>query len=129
MPIASIGTIVRVMPADELQILRGKGDYEFVDDRSPFRVKVTDMLREDGVLIGVTGPVIDGHPRFHGLIATLLVRFDDSHWETDTHSGANFKIGRTIAYRVPGFSHTHPEGTKIDDYPHIVRYGCIDVDG
>ena len=129
MPIASIGTVVRVTPGDELQIVRGKGDHEFVDDMSPFRVRVADILRDDGVLIGVTGPVIDGHPRYHGLVATLLTRIDDSHWETDTHSGVNFKVGRSVAHRVGGLPHSHPDGTEIDEYPFIVRYGSIDVDG
>ena len=128
MAIASIGVVVRVTPGDDLQILRGKGDYELVDDRSPFRVRVSGVLREDDEVIGVTGPVIDGHPRYHGLIATLLTRVDDSHWETDAHSGVNFKIGRSIAHRVSGFPHGHPEGTMIDEYPHIVRYGSIDVE-
>lgn len=129
MPIASIGAIVRVTPGDELQIVRGKGDHEFVEDRSPFRVRVSDILREDGALIGVSGPVIDGHSRYHGLVATLLTRMDDSHWETDTRSGVNFKVGRSVAHRVSGLPHSHPDGTQIDEYPHIVRYGSIDVDG
>ena len=126
MPIASIGSVVRVTPGDELQILRGKSDYEFVDDRSPFRVRVSDIIHEDGVLIGVSGPVIDGHARYHGLIATLLVRCDDSHWESDVRSGVNFKIGSAVAHRVSDFPVGHPEGTEIDSYPHIVRYGSIE---
>ena len=126
MAIASIGSVVRITAGDELQVLRGKGDYEFVDDRSPFRVRVSDLIREDGVLIGVSGPVVDGLPRYHGLIATLLVRCDDSHWESDVRSGVNFKIGPTVARRVGGFPVGHPDGTAIDCYPHIVRYGIIE---
>ena len=128
MPIATIGTVVKVTPLDELQIVRGKGDYEFIDDRSPFRVRVDGILREDGVLIGVTGPVIDGHPRYHGFVATLLTRIDPSHWETETHSGVNFKVGRTVARRVDGLPHYNPDGTEIDEYPFILRFGSIDVD-
>lgn len=119
---------MRVTPGDELQIVRGKGDHEFVDDRSPFRVRVSEVLRENGVVIGVTGPVVDGHPRYQGFVATLLTRIDGSQWETDTHSGVNFKIGRNVAHRVGGFPHYHPEGTEINEYPYILRYGSIDVD-
>ena len=126
MPIASIGSVVRVTPGDRLQIVRGKGDHEFVEDRTPFRVKVADIIREDGALIGVSGTVIDGHPRYHGLIATLLIRLDDSHWELETHSAANFKLGSTVARRVSGVALSQPDGTVIDSYPHIVRYGSID---
>ena len=117
---------MRVTPGDELQVLRGKGAYELVEDRSPFRVRVSDIICEDGVLIGVSGPVIDGHARYHGLVATLLVRCDDSHWESDVRSGVNFKIGSTVARRVRDFPVGHPDGTVIDSYPHIVRYGSIE---
>jgi hypothetical protein len=128
MPIASIGIVVKVTPGDEVQIVRGKGDHEFVEDRSPFRVRVSEVLREDGGVIGVSGPVIDGHPRYRGLIATLLTRVERSDWETETHSGVNFIVGRTVARRVAGLPHSHPEGTAIEEYPFIMRYGSIDVD-
>ena len=110
MPIASIGSVVTVTPSDQLQILHGKDDYELVDDRSPFSVRVSDIIREDGILIGVSGSVIDGHRRYHGLIATLLVRCDDSHWESDKSSGVNFKIGSTVARRVCGIPVGYPDG-------------------
>ena len=76
MPIATIGAEVRVTPGDEIQILRAKGDYEFVDDRTPFTVRVEDVLREDGAVIGVVGPVISGPSRYTGMVATLLTRLD-----------------------------------------------------
>ncbi|HXI50400.1 MAG TPA: hypothetical protein VNH84_02820 [Candidatus Saccharimonadales bacterium] len=128
MPIASIGGVLRVTPEDEIQIFRGAGDYEFVDDKSPFKVRVTETLLEDGVLIGVIGPIIEGHPRYSGLVATLLTRIEGSNWELDMHSGANFVIGPTPARRVPGFPHYHPEGTAVDGYPVILRYGGVDAD-
>jgi len=129
MPIASIGSIVKVTPGDELQILHGENDYELVDDLSPFRVRVSDIIREDGVLIGISGPVIDGHERFHGLIATLLIRADHSHWESDVRSLVNFKVGSTVARRVNSYPVWHPEGTLIDSFPYIVRFGVIESEG
>jgi hypothetical protein len=127
MPIASIGVEIRVTPEDEIQSLRGKGDYEFVDDRTPFTMRVEDVLREDGVVIGVVGPVIAGPNRYTGLTATLLTRIEGSQWEHDVHSGANFKVGVGRARRVAGFPHYHPDGTEVDGYPQIVRYGSIEV--
>lgn len=127
MPIATIGVEVRVTPSDEIQILRGNGDYEFVDDRTPFTVRVEDVLREDGSVIGVFGPVIAGPSRYTDMVATLLTRLDGSRWEHEVHSATNFKIGIARAQRVAGFPHSHPDGTEIDGYPQIVRYGGIDV--
>jgi hypothetical protein len=128
MPIASIGVVLTVTPRDDIQIVRGKGDHEFVADRSPFKMRVAEVFHEDGSLIGVAGPVIDGHSRYSGMIATLMTRIDGSRWETDMHSGASFKVGPTVAHRVPGFPHFHPEGTAVDGYPFIIRYGGVDAE-
>jgi len=84
-------------------------------------------LQEDGAIIGVAGPVIDGHPRYLGKIATLTIRTDNSHWESDMFSGTNFKVGPTIARRIPAFPLGHPEGTEVDGYPFIIRYGRVDA--
>ena len=127
MPIATIGAVVRVTPRDDVQIIQGENDHEFVDDKTPFRVKVEGIIWEEGALIGVFGPVIDGHSGYHGLIATLLTRSDNSQWETDVRSAVNFKLGSTVARRVPGFPHRHPEGTVLDGFPKIVRYGTIEA--
>src|SRR5688572_22632580 len=74
MPIASIGVALTITPRDEIQIVRGKGDYEFADDRRPFKMRVAEVLLENGVLIGITGPVIEGHDRYRGLMVTLTTR-------------------------------------------------------
>ena len=55
MPIACIGTIVEVTPGDEIQIIHA-GGHEFIDDREPFRVRVDEVMREDGVVGAVVGP-------------------------------------------------------------------------
>ena len=127
MPIATIGKIVKVTPQDELQIVRGKGDWEVIDDKTPFKVRVADIIHENGVVIGVSGPVISGPERYHGLIATLLTRWDNSQWESDKRSGVNFKVGRSVARRVPEIPHSHPEGTEMV-YPFIMRYGTIEAE-
>ena len=129
MAIASIGAVVKVTPGDYLQIVQGKGVHEFLDDRSQFRVRVSEVIRSGDEIIGVSGPVIDGHARYHGLVATLLTRLDDSHWESDVRSAANFKIGSVAARLVSGVSHFQPDGSAIDNYPYIVRYGSIESEG
>jgi hypothetical protein len=128
MPIATTNAVLTVTPQDLLQILRGKDDSEFVDDRTPFKMRVSEIMREDGVIIGVFGPVIDGPHRYTGMIATLLTRLDGSRWETDMHTQANFKVGQSPARRVADYPHSHPDGTVIDSYPHILRFGGVDAD-
>ena len=128
MPIATINAVLTVTPHDDIEILRGKTEYEFVDDRTPFTMRVTDIMRESGVIIGVFGPVIDGPSRYRGMIATLLTRLDDSRWEADMHTQANFKVGHTAARRVADYPHYSPYGTVIDSYPYIIRFGGVDAD-
>ena len=128
MPIATINTVLTVTPQDRLQILHGKSDYEFVDDRTPFKMKVSEIIREGGVIIGVFGSVTDGPSRYAGMIATLLTRLDGSRWDTDVHTQANFKVGKSPAHRVTDYPHWHPDGTLIDSYPHILRFGAVDAD-
>ena len=55
MPIATINAMLTVTPQDEIQILHGKDDYEFVDDRTPFTMRVMEIMHEDGLVIGVFG--------------------------------------------------------------------------
>jgi hypothetical protein len=128
MPIATINAVLTVTPHDLIQILRGKGDYELVDDKTPFRLRVSEVIRESGAIIGVFGPVIDGPSRYSGMIATVLTRVDGADFETDMHTQANFKVGPTSAHRVADYPHSHPEGTVIDGYPQIIRFGGVDAD-
>ena len=128
MPIASLNAVLTVTPQDLIQILHSENDYAFIDDKTPFRMRVSEVMREDGTIIGVFGPVIDGPSRYLGMTATVLTRLDGSRWETDMHTQANFKIGPTSARRVSDYPHTHPDGTAIDGYPQIVRFGKVDAD-
>src|SRR5262245_14427595 len=128
MPIATINTLLTVTPHDPLQIVSGKDEYEIVDDRTPFRMRVSEVMREDDAIIGVVGPVVDGPNRYRGMTATLLTRLDGSQWDTDMHTQANFKVGATSARRVAGYPHYHPDGTVVDGYPVILRFGGVDAD-
>ncbi len=128
-PIARRDSMVTVTPGDDLQIITGPGHYELVDDRSAFTMQVRDIIEESGQIIGVSGPVISGHPRYRNQVATLLVRVDGADWSRDNRSGANFLVGSGAARRVPSISFRHPDGVKVEGYPVIVRYGSIDSRG
>ena len=124
--IADIGTEVQVTPSDEVQVVRGPHEHEFIDDRSPFCVRVSGILEESGQLVGVFGEVISGHERYRHQTATLLVRLDHSDWSRDNRSAANFKVGRGVARPNGKLPAHHPEGTDISGYPYLMRYGSLD---
>ena len=128
MPIATINAILTVTPHDLIQIIYGKGNHEFLDDPTPFTMRVSEIMREDDAIIGVVGPVLNGPARYAGMVATLLTRLDGSRWETDMHTQANFKVGPARARRVPDYPHYHPDGTVIDGYPFILRFAGVDAD-
>jgi hypothetical protein len=124
--IATIGAEVRVTPDDLVQVVRGPGSHEFIDDRSPFSIRVTGIMEDSGAVIGVYGNVTAGHQRYLGQIATLLVRLDFSDWRRDNTSQANFKVGRSVAQPNGKHPFYHPEGTDIEGFPFIIRFGSID---
>ena len=124
--IAEIGIEVRVTPGDDVQIVYAPGKHEFTDDRSCFSVRVTGVMEESGKVIGVFGDVVSGHSRYQAQIATLFVRLDHSDWRRDNCSAANFKVGGSVA--LPNGKHPfyHPEGSDIEGFPFIIRYGSLD---
>jgi hypothetical protein len=124
--IAEIGTEVRVTPGDDVQIVLAPGKHEFTDDRSPFSLRVAGVMEESGEIIGVFGEVVSGHQRYQGQTATLLVRLDYSDWRRDNRSAANFKVGRSVAHPNGKHPFYHPEGTDVEGFPFISRYGSLD---
>jgi len=125
-PIAQIGTRVRVTPGDEIAVVRGPKDCKYVNDRSPFSLVVEGMIESSGQLIGVYGQVISGHDRYLGLIANLLIRVDNCDWRRDNRSGANFKVGCSVVRLNGRYPFYHPDGTEIDGFPFVMRYGSLD---
>ena len=59
-PISRPGTLVTVTPSDEIQIVSAPGESEFVNDLTPFSLRVTGTIHEDARLIGVFGPITEG---------------------------------------------------------------------
>ncbi|SPE63376.1 hypothetical protein SBV1_970030 [Verrucomicrobia bacterium] len=124
--IAEIGTEVRVIPNDDVEIVLAPGKHEFTDDRSPFFIRVTGVMKEADKIIGVFGDVTSGHQRYQGQTATLLVRLDHSDWLRDNRSAANFKVGKSVARPNGKHPFYHPEGTDIEGFPFLIRYGSLD---
>lgn len=125
-PIGTVGTIVKVTPDDDIEIVRGPGDYEFIDDPNPFWFRVEDTLLEEGLVVSVWGSVTKGHERYLDLIATLTTRVGNSDWSHDNRSAAGFKVGKSRAMPNGEYPIQHPWGTNIEGYPFIIRYGSVD---
>ena len=125
-PIAQVGVEVRVTPDDDVQIVHAPGKYEFTKDRSPFSMRVAGIMEESGEIIGIFGDVVAGPERYQGQVATLLLRLDHSDWRRDNRSAANFKVGQTVARPNGKHPFYHPEGTDIDGFPFIIRFGSLD---
>ena len=123
--IAQLGSIITVTPGDEIQICYAPGHHEFIDDRTPFTIKVSGTYEENGSIIGVHGNVISGPDRYRDRIATLFIRTDNSDWRRDNISGVSFKVGASPARRNQTHSYFHPEGSDLD-YPFIIRHGSAD---
>lgn len=124
-PIAQLGATVTVAPSDEIQVVTGPDESEFINDLTPFSIRVTGTIREDSNIIGVFGPVSGGAERYRGLIATLFVRLDNADWRKDNRSAANFKVAAEPATLNGKHPFYHPEGSDVP-FPHIIRYGSLD---
>lgn len=135
--LATIGTLIEVTPWDELQHWPDADTiWDFVDDRTPFRFRVAGELIDDGFFFGLYGPVESGPERYANLTCNIILRYDNSDWYNTDECGASFKVGPSIARRVPDYdsaSHSdvpfyiHPEGTFVDGFPRTSRFGGIRV--
>ncbi len=125
--IADIGAILELTPQDEIWIATKAGQITYVRDFSPFRMSVKGLLQEQDTLYGVYGPVVGGAPRYHHLIASVLVRLDGSDLRRDRSTQVNFKVGSTRVRRVSGFDIRDPRGTEIDGFPRIGRFAHVEV--
>src|SRR6266446_6544325 len=120
-PISQLGAMLTVTPSDEIQVVIGPGNSQFIDDPTPFSVRVTGAIREDTKIIGVFGPITGGAERYRGLVATLFVRLDNSDWTRDNRSAAQFKVARTAATLNGKHPFYHLEGSDVP-FPFMSRY-------
>jgi hypothetical protein len=51
---------------------------------------------------------------------------DNADWGRDNRSAAQFKVGRSPARPNGKHPFYHPDGTDIDGFPFIMRFGSID---
>jgi hypothetical protein len=124
--LATIGAVVSVTPEDEIWISK-PDKTEYIDDKTPFTVVIEGRLEDGHIFYGMYGRVKEGPERYRELVCSLMTRLDADDWRVKTESQANFKIGLSPAIRNHQFDFRHPEGTKIEGYPVIGRFGRVKV--
>ncbi len=128
--LATVGTLVRVTPWDDLQYRPGPdAACEFVADQTPFVFRVEGWLEDGHIRYGLHGPVADGPDRYRGLVCSILTRADGSDWRVESSSSANFKVGPGTVRRDHRYDFRHPEGTTLAGYPWVSRFGEVEVIG
>jgi hypothetical protein len=125
--LADIGAIIEVTPWDDIWHKTGPEPCRYLSDRTAFRFQVAGRLEDGRIFYGLFGPVTEGPGRYHGLICNIFVRDDGSDWRVSPFCQANFKVGPAKARRNHAFDFRHPEGTRVDGYPVIGRFGSIKV--
>ena len=125
--IANIGTVLRLTPQDDLNIALQDGVYCESDDRTPFYFRVQGHIYDGQLFYGLFGPVLSGPSRYEGLICNILVRTDATDWRIETQNQVNFKVGPNVVTRNHRESFGHPEGTSLEGYPRISRFGMVEV--
>ena len=128
--LATIGTLVRVTPWDDLQYWPHPGAvWEFIDDGEPFVFRVEGWLEDGHISYGLHGPVVEGHPRYRGLVCSIITREDGSDWRVQTSSSAAFRVGPSAVVRDHRYDFRHPDGTIVEGYPRMSRFGGVEVIG
>lgn len=125
--IADVGTVLRLTPDDDLQIASAEGVWCCCDDLSPFEFRVQGHLFDGQLFYGLFGPVLGGPARYEGLICNIFVRTDATDWRIETRNQVNFKVGPGVATRNHYEHFTHPEGTRVEGFPRISRFGVVEV--
>ena len=126
--LATIGTLVRVTPWAELQYWPlTEAEWEYVNDRSPFVFRVEGWLEDGHISYGLHGPVVDGPERYRGLLCSIITREDGCDWRVDSSGSAAFKVGPSIVVRDHRHDFRHPQGTLLDGYPRMSRFGKVEV--
>src|SRR5262249_48811248 len=116
-------------PEDDLQIASGDGVWDFCRDETPFDFRVQGHLYDGQLFYGLFGPVLSGPSRYAGLICNILVRTVATDWRNETRSRVNFKVGPGVVTRDHREPLGHPEGTRLEGYPRISRFGLVEVVG
>src|SRR5262249_61947890 len=67
--------------------------------------------------------------RYEGLICNILVRTDATDWRNETQSQVNFKVGPSVVTRNHHEHLGHPDGTCLEGFRRISRFGMVEVVG
>ena len=127
--IADVGAVLRLTPQDDLQIASGDGGRDCFDDQTPFYFRVQGHLYDGQLFYGLFGPVLSGPSRYEGLICNILVRTDATDWRKETRNQVNFKVGPGVVTRDHRHQFGHPDGTRLEGFPRISRFGLVEVVG
>lgn len=126
--LATAGALVRVTPWDDLQFWAGpESPWDLIADRTPFVFRVEGWLEDGHIRYGLHGPLVDGPQRYHGLWCSIITRADGSDWRVESSSSANFKVGPSVVSRDHRHDFRHPEGTALEGYPRLSRFGAVEV--
>ena len=126
--LATVGALVRVTPWDDLQYWADpESVWEFVADRAPFVFRVAGWLEDGHLSYGLHGPVIDGPQRYRGLVCSIITREDESDWRVASSGSAGFKVGPNVVVRDHRYDFRHSEGTTLEGYPRMSRFGMVEV--
>ena len=126
--LATVGTLVRVTPWDDLQYWPNpESVWEFVGDPTPFVFRVEGWLEDGHIRYGLHGLVVDGPDRYCGLMCSIITREDGSDWRVDTSGSAGFKVGSGVVVRDLMYDFRHPEGTTLEGHPRISRFAGVEV--
>lgn len=127
--LADIGAIIEVTPWDEIWVKTSEDPCEYVNDARPFRFRVQGRLEDGQIFFGLYGRVIDGPGRYRGLICNVMVRASPTDWRIAESCQANFKVGPSVARWNHDLDFRHPEGTVVEGFPVIGRFGAINLVG
>lgn len=125
--IADIGTVLRLTPHDDLHIRLGDRVWDACKDPTPFYFRVQGHLYDGQLFYGLYGTVLSGPSRYEGLICNIMVRTDATDWRIESQSQVNFKVGRGVVTRNYYEPFYHPDGTQLEGYPRISRFGLVEV--
>jgi ribosomal-protein-alanine N-acetyltransferase len=125
--IADIGAVLRLTPQDDLQVASDDGVWGFCDDQTSFCFRVQGHLFDGQLFYGIFGPVLSGPSRYAGLICNILIRTDATDWRKEIRSQVNFIVGPSVVTRDHREHFGHPDGTRLEGFPRISRFGLVEV--
>jgi hypothetical protein len=89
--------------------------------------RVEGWLEDGHIRYGLHGPVVDGPERYRGLLCSFITRVDGTDWRVESSSQDPFRVGPGIVVLDHRHDFRHPEGTTLEGYPRVSRFGSVEV--